>query len=564
MKIVFSLLLNKFLIKCIQLNEIKNKFRKESYSSEIILIYTEIESVFNNNIIELDSDYIITQISWVRRDNYKFNYIFGIFEGANEPLFKDPIPLAMIKDQERINLVNYLDINTPQSFKYIRYIPPNKNNSDISPIKIYGYKTSEKSENINHKKNFQVTNLPLIFIYTENSTEITEKRIDINCHILIINNGIIETNETAKIKVKDESKAYLSPKYPYSITFSSAQKILGAKGKYKKWNLISNYFDRSLLRNALALKISELMEFDYTVRCMPVDLILNGNFKGNYYICDEIEIGENRININTIDNNYTNSHNNTGGYLLEVNAEAYIEKKFFKTDKGIMLKIHYPTEDSISDVQEKYIIDKLNIFENEVYNGNLNSIDINTYSKYFLIEEFCGDLTHIYNNFYFTKKRGDDKFYFGPIWDFDSTAFDNDKRLIPTNERPHFCFNYYSSSSSTIKNFINKLIENKYVIEFIQKTWEDLCSTILNETILLDFIEEKITYMKESIELNFLKWDNFVEEYDPYGFNWGMRNYLFGRKGENFEMSVEVLRNYIQGRFSSLSNLIKNAVVLSK
>ena len=135
MKIVFSLLLNKFLIKCIQLNEIKNKFRKESYSSEIILIYTEIESVFNNNIIELDSDYIITQISWVRRDNYKFNYIFGIFEGANEPLFKDPIPLAMIKDQERINLVNYLDINTPQSFKYIRYIPPNKNNSDISPLK---------------------------------------------------------------------------------------------------------------------------------------------------------------------------------------------------------------------------------------------------------------------------------------------------------------------------------------------------------------------------------------------------------------------------------------------
>lgn len=70
--------------------------------------------------------------------------------------------------------------------------------------------------------------------------------------------------------------------------------------------------------------------------------------------------------------------------------------------------------------------------------------------------------------------------------------------------------------------------------------------------------------MKESIELNFLKWDNFVEEYDPYGFNWGMRDYLFGRKGENFQISVEVLRNYIRGRFNSLSKLIKNAVILSK
>ena len=47
---------------------------------------------------------------------------------------------------------------------------------------------------------------------------------------------------------------------------------------------------------------------------------------------------------------------------------------------------------------------------------------------------------------------------------------------------------------------------------------------VLKESVLIDFIEEQKIYLKESAELNFLKWDNFVEEYDPYGFNWGTRD----------------------------------------
>ena len=44
---------------------------------------------------------------------------------------------------------------------------------------------------------------------------------------------------------------------------------------------MTNAFDRSLLRNALAYKISELIGFEYSPRCVPVDLILNGNYRGN-------------------------------------------------------------------------------------------------------------------------------------------------------------------------------------------------------------------------------------------------------------------------------------------
>ena len=445
-------------------------------------------------------------------------------------------------------MINYLNINTNSSYKYIRYIPPNKNNSDISPIKVFGYKAPERKKYSKEKTYFQATNLPLITIYTENSTEIFEKSIEINCRILIVNKGKIETNETAKIKVKDETRAYLSPKFPYSINFSSSQKILGFEGKYRNWELISNYFDRSLLRNSIASKISELMKFDYTVRCKPVDVIINGGFKGNYHICDSIEVGHNRIN-------------NNEGYLLEIDAEYYNGKKHFKSDKGIYAKILYPNENSITPEQEKYIIEKFNKIEKEAYELNLNSIDLNTYSKQFLLKEFCGDLAHLYNHFYITNNANNEKFFFGPIWEFE-TAFDNDKILIPTNEKPNFCFDYYSSSG-TMKDLTTKLIRNKDIIEYIQNEWIYLCDTVLNESVLIDFIEEQRIYLKESAELNFLKWDNFVEEYDPYGFNWGTRDYLFGRKGENFKVSVDVVKDYIRKRFESLSNVINNAISLA-
>ena len=39
------------------------------------------------------------------------------------------------------------------------------------------------------------------------------------------------------------------------------------------------------------------MGFEYTPRCLSVDLILNAVYRGNYYLCDHIEIGKDRINI---------------------------------------------------------------------------------------------------------------------------------------------------------------------------------------------------------------------------------------------------------------------------
>jgi hypothetical protein len=64
-----------------------------------------------------------------------------------------------------------------------------------------------------------------------------------------------------------------------------------------------------------------------------------------------------------------------------------------------------PKEDELVPEQKDYIVEKLNQFEDEVYNGILDSIDLESYSKYFLLEEFSGDPDNVFSSFYFTKER---------------------------------------------------------------------------------------------------------------------------------------------------------------
>ena len=508
------------------------------------------ENLLNrNSIIEIKPNYIITGIKWKKIDNYKKNYLLGVFEGSNDESFMDGTPIAILKEQLLSKNVNYIHLNSSKSYKYIRYIPPNKNNSSIIPLKIFGYKQSSKLKNSDDDEYYyQITNLPLVTIHTEDDIE-PNKESDINCYIKIVNEGKLVNNEEAKIKVRGRSSSMVPTKKPYRIKFSTKQKILNFEGKEKKWTLIANYFDRSLLRNNLAFKISELLNFPFTPRCHPVDVVLNGNFRGNYYICDKIEVGNNRVNITKMDKSEIYDPNITGGYLLEIDAmSTFYQGNSFTTDKGIVGNIEYPKEDEITLEQKSYIISKLNQFEDEIYNNNLDSIDLNSYSKYFLVEEFCGDPDHVWSNFYFTKERNDDKFYFGPVWDFD-LAFDNDYRLIPTNNKTDFCF-YYCSSAGTTKEFLKVLIGNKNVIGYIKKTWEELCNTVLNQNVLVDYIEEVRQYIKDSAELNFLRWDN-DEDFTPSSMDFG--------RDENFEDSVEIVKEYDKGRFASLSNLIDNS-----
>ena len=81
----------------------------------------------------------------------------------------------------------------------------------------------------------------------------------------------------------------------------------------------------------------------FTPRCESVDVIVNGNFRGNYFMCDQVEVGEGGVDVEKIlDNDIS------GGYLIEIDARALEEEKFFLTNRGIIGEIKYPDSEDIT------------------------------------------------------------------------------------------------------------------------------------------------------------------------------------------------------------------------
>ena len=499
----------------------------------------ELNVVLNNGIIELDSFYIINKIIGKKKkaNKYSSNDLLGIFEASNDITFLDALPIGIIKEENIINDENpeelCIKINTPIPYKYIRYIPQNKLLTEINQIKIFGHQFSD-TEDLSEKKIFTVTNLPLIIINTENGLEPQNKITYIKSQILIINDNKININQTASIKLRGQSTFYY-PKKPYKIKFDKKQEILGLSGKYKKWVLLANYLDKALIRNLLAFKISNIIGLEFTPRCEPVDLIMNGNFRGNYLICDQIEVNKGRVDIEEI-----TEDDETGGYLLEIDGRAASEEKYFKTNKGILIEIKYPDSDDITQAQEQYIKQFMDILEKNVYNGNLTYIDLDSFYKYFLMQEFCADIDGVWSSFHLTKRKGDEKLYFGPVWDYDRT-FDNDIHLIPTNEKLKFIL-YYGGSSGTTRQFIITILEIKNIMSNINKTWTILQENGLDSETLKVFIEEKKNFLYESANLNNLRW---------YGSK-------IGNGKKDYSDYIDVVVNYIEKRFDTLSKIINN------
>ena len=377
------------LLKGTPISDSSSELILNAFDGDITTEFKSSNSKYSWIGLELDSSYIITKIGWGQKENIKSNYLLGVFEGSNDPTFFDALPLSMIIEEGKEGEINYINIDTTKSFKYVRYIGPNGKNSTISVLEFYGYKSDDNNKENLEEKIYQPTGIPLIIINTENSVEPQDKETDIVCEVTIINKGKIETKAKAVIKLRGNSTKNFAKK-PYKIKFDEKQTLLDLPAHAKKWNLMANYIDRTLIRTMLGLKISSLFEMEYTASCRPVDIIFNGEFRGNYNLCDQIEFGKDRINLDELNENTNQEPEITGGYLFEATQYAYTENFYLNTTRGIIIGVRYPKEKYITPEQLDYINNKLNEVESDGYSGVVDNIDFDSFSKYLLVQELCG------------------------------------------------------------------------------------------------------------------------------------------------------------------------------
>ena len=236
------------------------------------------------------------------------------------------------------------------------------------------------------------------------------------------------------------NSTWMDDKKPYKVKFDESVNLFKF-GKNKHWTLIANRYDNSFVRNRLTYWLGQQLGMEYTPQCVPVEVVMNGEFLGSYLLCEQIRIGKGRVEIDDLDKikdvpAITDELVKTGGYLLSMDyAEDDDDPSVFYTDNGMRLFIESP-EDNVTYFNE-YIKAYTQKVENAIFSADFKDpegrpytdyLDIDSAVDYWWVQEFsCNGDAYGGGSTYLYKKRESDtdpgKLYWGPLWDFDYVAW---------------------------------------------------------------------------------------------------------------------------------------------
>ena len=503
--------------------------------------------------LDLGEKHIITKIGYAPRSGQAERVKLAVIEGANRHDFEDAVPIYLIPEAGTPGQMNYATVNCSRGFRYVRYVTPNDERCNLAELAFYGTKGEGDDSQF-----FQVTNLPTVVIRTDKATEVTSKEYEISSTVYVISDGGKKVHIGEKTGIRGRGNASWGfAQKPYRIKFDKKAKLLDAPAEAKKWTLISPYGDKSMMRNILAFEISRRVGAKYTPYCQPVDVIFNGEYRGCYQLCDQIDVREGRVDITEMKPEDNTGDALTGGYLIEIDAYASKEKCYFWSKKGIPVTIKSPDDEKITAQQKKYIEEYFNNVLNKVFSDHFTHedwgyypyFDIDSFLKHFIVGELSGN-TDTYWSVYMYKERGDQKLYTGPVWDFD-IAFDNDKRTHNELNNPSG-FLYSSGTASfaggdNMQQFVTRIVRMDPVAKArLKEMWNDLRdSGVITPESLVQYVNDTEQYLDQSQKLQYTRWNNL-------NFNVNENYQHLG----SYPAEVDVVRKFINRRVTDLDKFI--------
>ena len=355
--------------------------------------------------------------------------------------------------------------------------------------------------------------LPILRI--ESDGPILNKVDYVKANLEIVGNGTNEglwdfNREKIEIRLRGNSTLRL-PKKPFRIKFPEKYSPLGLNhAKERSWVLLANDCDKSLIRNAVAFKISNIIQTGVNYRkftpCTQfVDLYLNGIYEGNYHLTDQVEVNPGRVEVKSLKaSDAVDPSTITGGYLLELDGFANSEPLWFSSPKGMKATIRHPDSDDYAPSQKAWITSHFSSIETILFSYDFKNpstgwrkyIDINSWVDYCIINEMAGNSDAWWST-YMSKERDVDYFVMGPVWDFD-IAFNNDNRIFNATTR------LMADAAHEPKIWIKRFMQDETFKAAIKARWNEKKDELLE---LTAYIDELASLLDMSQKANFKRWD---------------------------------------------------------
>ena len=231
----------------------------------------------------------------------------------------------------------------------------------------------------------------------------------------------LDGKEYTNVRVKGRgNSSWKMPRRSYQIKLPSRDSVLGMPPS-KKWLLISNYADASLMRNKLMYDLAAQI-MDFAPQSEFADLWIDGDYQGVYLVCQRIATGKTSLNLKSeqgilaeIDTFYWHD---TDSYFKSNYSPAVFTLKDSPADD--MEKEDSLARKSFSDFED-YVrrFEDLLYAEEKDWEQISSMMDVDSFVAFYLLEEFSENPDSCRTSLYMYQDGPDDVLHMGPVWDFD-------------------------------------------------------------------------------------------------------------------------------------------------
>lgn len=301
------------------------------------------------------------------------------------------------------------------------------------------------------------------------------------------------------------NSTWLWDKKPYKIKLDKKASLLGLDDN-KDWILLANYADKSLIRNTLAYELGRVLDhITWSPHSYPVDLFVNGEYRGVYALGEHMEVANGRVDIEE------GSTDPDTDYLLEIggmNMTGDVNGvHYFHTDGRLVRFATFKSPDfeEITEAQKAFITDYFQKAEDAIKKGEgyEKYIDVDSFVDWIILHELSYNVDSCFRRSCFLTKEKGGKIRMGPIWDFD-LAFGNFSR---DNKKYDNWVTVGSDEKDAYVqyNWCTYLLRDKEFCQRLAERWEEVRDELL--TVANDTIDSYGALLDGSQQENFKVWD---------------------------------------------------------
>ncbi len=270
-------------------------------------------------------------------------------------------------------------------------------------------------------------------------------------------------------------------KRPYQIKFEKKQSLLGME-KAKKWILLANAADPTMMKNAVVYETASRMDLPFVPDCRFADLWIDGSYRGTYLVTEKNEIGSNRLDLSD------------QGVIAEFDNMFYkSEATKFKDLYGNYFTLHDPDADEVGSnfaEFEKAINQLERAIDQKDWKQVSQTIDVESFAKWYVISEYFSNNESCSTSCFFYRDGAEDVIHAGPLWDFD-TCMDS----FNTLKTPYYMANH---------PIYGKLLKMQGFKKAVSEEYGKYQKILANSDDILQRLENEI---KASADMNYRMWE---------------------------------------------------------